>query len=244
MITRQTIRSNSKIAQDTYQMEFTWTPQQGGSPGQFVQIRVPGFYLRRPISICENKEDSLVIIYKTVGEGTEALSRMQEGDTLDIFGPLGHGFDLSSAKEVTLIGGGVGVPPLYELAKQYRRQETEVHVVLGFNTKEQMFYQDHFEELGCDVNVATMDGSCGIKGTVLDCIRENGISMEYVQCCGPLPMLKAVKEEAANGQISLESRMACGMGACMGCVIQDENEQSYRICKDGPVFDLEKGIVL
>lgn len=232
------IVSNQEIAKDIWKMELKTDLAKLAKPGQFIEISVPGFYLRRPISISEIKDDSLIIIYKVLGEGTLKMTQLQ--DELDIFGPLGNGFPIEDQEEVVLIGGGVGVPPLYETAKQYLKKNTHVYVVLGANDADSVFYVDEFKALGCDVYVATMDGSLGTKGTALDAIAENHIDCEFVLSCGPLPMLKAINEKYSQGYISLEARMACGLGACMGCVVKDVAGHSLRVCKDGPVFEMGK----
>lgn len=241
MVQEGIILSNRLICQDTYRMEIKCDTN-GAKPGQFIQIQVPGYFLRRPISICEIKESGFVIIYKVVGDGTHVLSSMQK-ESINIFGPLGNGFPIEKRHHVVLIGGGVGVPPLYECAKQYLKRGTKVDVVLGFNTQAQAFYIREFEELGCRIYIATMDGSFSVKGTVMDAIDENHIDCDYIQSCGPLPMLKAIQAQYENGSISLEARMACGMGACMGCVVKDTQGKSLRVCKDGPVFPLGKVVL-
>ena len=181
--------------------------------------------LRRPISICSIEDTTrFVIIYKVVGDGTEALTRLRTQGILDIFGPLGSSYPIhEEEKEVLLIGGGVGVPPLYELAKQYRGIQAEVNVVLGFNDQESVFYENEFQRLGCRVFIATMDGSYGTRGTVMD-------------------TMKAVEASYTRGYMSFESRMACGIGACMACVAKDKKEENmyHRICKEGPVFPIGK----
>lgn len=234
------IVSNIEIAKDIWKMELKTGLAKLAKPGQFIEITVPGFYLRRPISICEIKEESLVIIYKILGEGTLKMTELQENEKLDIFGPLGHGFPIEEQDSVLLVGGGVGVPPLYETAKQYLKQKTKVDVVLGFNDQSQVFYKDEFEQLGCQVHIATMDGSAGTKGTVVDAIKENHIETDFISTCGPLPMLRALNETYTKGYVSLEARMACGLGACMGCVVKDKEGHSLRVCKDGPVFEVGK----
>ena len=232
------ILSNVEIAKDIWKMELKTGLAKVAKPGQFIEITVPGFYLRRPISISEIKEDSLVIIYKVLGHGTDKMTTLS--GELDIFGPLGNGFPIEDKVEVILIGGGVGVPPLYETAKQYLAKGTKVHVVLGANDKSSVFYMDEFKALGCSTYVATMDGSLGTKGTALDAIKENDITCDFVLSCGPLPMLKAINDQYSKGYISLEARMACGLGACMGCVVKDVDGHSMRVCKDGPVFEIGK----
>lgn len=236
------ILSNIEIAKDIWRMEIKTTFAQKAKPGQFIEISVPGFYLRRPISICEikEKEDILVIIYKVLGQGTEKMTELSSGDSLDVFGPLGNGFPIEDIDKVLLVGGGVGVPPLYETAKKYRLKGTQVDVVLGFNDKDAIFYKEEFEQLGCNVEIATMDGSFGTKGTVLDAIKANNINTDFISACGPLMMLKALDATYSKGYISLEARMACGLGACMGCVVKDKDGNSLRVCKDGPVFEVGK----
>lgn len=234
------ILSNTEIAKDVWRMEIKSELAKAASPGQFIEISVPGFYLRRPISICEIKEDSLVIIYKVLGQGTKKMTELTSDDLLDIFGPLGNGFPIENQEKVLLIGGGVGVPPLYETAKQYRLKGSKVDVVLGFNDEESIFYKEEFEQLGCNVEIATMDGSIGTKGTVLDAIKAKNIDTDFISACGPLMMLKALDAAYTKGYISLEARMACGLGACMGCVVKDKEGKSLRVCKDGPVFEVGK----
>lgn len=233
-----TILSHQEIAKDIWRMELKTNLAKEAKCGQFIEITVPGYYLRRPISICEVKEDSLVIIYKVLGDGTKAMTQLE--GKIDIFGPLGTGFPIENKEEVLLIGGGVGVPPLYETAKQYLKQNSRVTVVIGANDKDSIFYMEEFKALGCHVYVATMDGSFGTKGTVMDAIKENHVETDFVLSCGPLPMLKAVNQAYTNGYISLEARMACGLGACMGCVVKDIEGHSLRVCKDGPVFPIGK----
>ncbi|MBQ0064994.1 MAG: dihydroorotate dehydrogenase electron transfer subunit [Firmicutes bacterium] len=235
------ILSNEEISKDIYKMEIECGLAQEAKPGQFIEITVPPFFLRRPISISEIKENTIVIIYKILGEGTKKMTEMS-GD-LDIFGPLGHGFEIENKDHVVLVGGGVGVPPLFQTAKEYLKNGTNVDVVLGFNDKETIFYEEEFKALGCHVYIATMDGSYGSKGTVINAIEDNQIKTDFVCSCGPLPMLKAVQNTFEAGYISLEARMACGMGACMGCVVKDQEGHSLRVCKDGPVFPIGKVVL-
>lgn len=238
------VLSNKKIAKDTWRMEIQASLARDMKPGQFVNIQVEGFMLRRPISICSIEDTTrFVIIYKVVGDGTEALTRLRTQGILDIFGPLGSSYPIhEEEKEVLLIGGGVGVPPLYELAKQYRSIQAEVNVVLGFNDQESVFYENEFQRLGCRVFIATMDGSYGTRGTVMDAIKEHEITCDFTYSCGPRPMLKAVEASYTRGYMSFESRMACGIGACMACVAKDKKEENmyHRICKEGPVFPIGK----
>ena len=205
--------------------------------GQFVNILLDGLYLRRPISVCDVNGDILTIIYKVVGKGTEKMALMKEGK-LDVLTQLGNGYNLSlSGDKPLLIGGGVGVPPMYMLAKELRNQGKEVSVILGFNTKSEIFYEEEFKKLGCAVCVCTGDGSYGVKGFVTDAMD---IDYSYFYTCGPEPMLKAVyKASKTSGQFSFEERMGCGFGACMGCSC--ETVTGYkRICKDGPVLEKEE----
>lgn len=231
------ILSNKEIAQDIWRMEVKTDLASFSQAGQFCELKVPPYYLRRPISICEIKEDVLVFIYKVVGDGTLAMTQMNE--EINLFGPCGTGFPMED-KDVLLVGGGVGVPPLYQVAKEYIAKGFQVDVVLGFNDKTQIFYKEEFEALGANVCIATMDGSFGTKGTVLDAIQENSITTSFVMSCGPLPMLKALQNTYTEGYISLEARMACGIGACMGCVVKTKEGNSVRVCKDGPVFEMGK----
>ena len=208
------------------------------NPGEFVNIRLNGFYLRRPISVCDVEGDKLTLIYKVVGKGTGAMSKMPEGTELLILTGLGNGYDLTPAGDFPLlVGGGVGVPPMYLLAKRLLAQGKKVSVVLGFNTEDEVFYEDEFKALGCDVTVATVDGSHGIKGFVTDALP-NGYS--YFYTCGPMPMFRALnKAVRTSGQFSFEERMGCGFGACMGCSCKTLTGYK-RICKDGPVLKREE----
>ena len=236
------IKSNEQIAKNVYRMQLGGDTT-GILPGQFVNIRVEGQFLRRPISVCNiepplnNIEPHLTIIYKVVGVGTEAMSRLPIGTQLDVLTVLGNGYDLSKAGDKPLlVGGGVGVPPMYMLARQLREAGKAVRVILGFNTKEEVFYEEEFRALGCDVTVTTVDGSHGIKGFVTNALDGK---QSYYYTCGPLPMIKALLQAAGtNGEVSMEERMGCGFGACMGCTIQT-TQGPKRVCKEGPVFPAE-----
>ena len=229
------IEENKQIALNTYRMVLKGEGFDELRPGQFVNVKLESFFLRRPISICDVKDDALTLIYKAVGEGTKKMSELKEG-ILDLLVGLGNGYDLSkSGERPLLIGGGVGVPPLYYLAKRLREEGKEVSVILGFNKKEEIFMEKEFEDLGCNVIVTTADGSYGTKGFVSDVMDETEYS--YFYTCGPLPMLKAVNNKAkSEGQFSFEERMGCGFGACMGCSIKVKNGYK-RVCKEGPVFE-------
>ena len=208
------------------------------SSGQFVNIKLDGFFLRRPISVCDYDENTLTILYKVVGKGTKAMSQMQEG-VLDVLTGLGNGYDETVSGETPLLlGGGVGVPPMYKLAKNLIAQGKKVSVILGFNTKNEVFYEEEFKALGACVTVTTVDGSYGIKGFVTDAMKNKEYSHFYV--CGPEPMLKAVySASTTSGQFSFEERMGCGFGACMGCSCKTVTGYK-RICKDGPVLFKEE----
>ena len=207
----------------------------GIRPGQFVEIALPNLFLRRPISVCNIDGDRLTLIYKVVGEGTAVMSGMPAGTRLDILSGLGNGYDLSRAGDkVLLVGGGVGVPPLIYAAKRLREMDKQVRVVVGFNTVSEMFIGDTLETMGCKVDVCTMDGSFGKQGVVTDLITTPA---PFYYACGPLPMLKAlVQKIGTNGQLSLEERMGCGVGICVGCSVQT-TEGIKRVCKEGPVFN-------
>lgn len=231
------IITNEKIAKNVFKMTLCGDTE-GIRPGQFVNIRLDGFYLRRPISVCDCEKNKLTIIYKVVGGGTEMMSGMLKGEKLDVLTILGNGYDTSLSGECpVLLGGGVGVPPLYMLAKALIAENKKVRVVLGFNTKDEVFYEDEFKALGCEALVTTADGSYGIKGFVTDALPE---SYSYFYTCGPEPMLKAVyKKTTTSGQLSFEERMGCGFGACMGCSCKTLTGNK-RICKEGPVMKKEE----
>lgn len=233
------IVENIALTQSVYRMVLKGDVSDITRPGQFVNIQLEGLYLRRPISVCDLQEDTVTIIYKAVGKGTRQMSQMKAGETLDILTGLGNGYDLSvSGDKPVLLGGGVGVPPMYLLAKQLIAEGKQVSVVLGFNTKDEIFYEIEFRALGADVVVTTADGSYGIKGFVTDALKN--IEYTYFYTCGPEPMLKAVyKVAATSGQMSFEKRMGCGFGACMGCSCKSITGYK-RICKEGPVMRKEE----
>ena len=227
------IKTNEQIAKNVYRMQLGGDTT-GILPGQFVNIRVQGQFLRRPISVCNIADGILTIIYKVVGVGTEAMSQLPIGTQLDVLTVLGNGYDLSKAGDKPLlVGGGVGVPPMYMLARQLREAGKAVRVILGFNTKDEVFYEEEFRALGCDVTVTTVDGSHGVKGFVTNALDGQ---QSYYYTCGPLPMIKALLQAAGtHGEVSMEERMGCGVGACMGCTIQT-TQGPKRGCKEGPVF--------
>ncbi|TDW12635.1 dihydroorotate dehydrogenase electron transfer subunit [Breznakia blatticola] len=242
IVSKDAVLGNVEIAKDTFEMILRPQHMPTILPGQFVNIKLDGFMLRRPISVSSVNHNCYKIIYKVVGDGTKALSKVKKGQILDVLEPLGTPFPIDDLDEVLIIGGGVGVPPLFEVAKQFRDKQTKVTVVLGFNDKESMFYEDDFAFLGCDVYVATMDGSYGTKGTVLDAIAEHNITIDTIYSCGPMRMLEALNQTYTKGYLSFEARMACGIGTCMGCVCKDSKDKQlyYRICKEGPVFPIGK----
>jgi len=233
------IKENTALTKTVYRMVLEGDTSEITVSGQFVNLLLDGFYLRRPISVCDRVDGQLTIVYKVVGKGTEKMSRMQAGESVDILTGLGNGYDLTDAGEhPLLLGGGVGVPPMYLLAKDLIAMGKQVSVILGFNTKDEVFYEDEFRALGADVTVATADGSYGVKGFVTDAMKD--IDYTYFYTCGPEPMLKAVwNASKTGGQFSFEERMGCGFGACMGCSGKTL-VGNKRICKDGPVLRKEE----
>lgn len=231
------ILSNEKIAKDVYKMILEGDTQYITAPGQFINIKLNDKFLRRPISVCDCDDSTITIIYKVVGSGTEYMSTLAEGEILDILTGLGNGYDISKSTKPLLIGGGVGVPPLYMLAKKLIEAGQRPVVILGFNTKDEIFYEEEFKSIGCDVGVTTVDGSYGIKGFVTDAFPDD---YDYFYTCGPMPMFRAIEKVAVtSGQYSFEERMGCGFGACMGCSCKTKYG-SKRICKDGPVLEREE----
>lgn len=237
-----TVRRNERLADQVYIIELNGDTKAITAPGQFVNVELPGLYLRRPISVCDVEGDTLTLVYKAVGAGTEQMSNLQSGKTLDVLTGLGNGYNLDKCGErPLLLAGGVGAPPLYLLAKRLIEAGKPPKVVLGFNTKTEIFFEDEFRALGCEVYITTADGSAGIRGFVTDALPGCG-AYDYTFACGPEPMLKAVYDASGtDGQYSFERRMGCGFGACMGCSIETEIGPK-RVCKDGPVF--EKGEII
>lgn len=233
------IVSNKPLTKDAFEMILSGDTSAITAPGQFINIKLDGFYLRRPISICDYDNNTVTILYKVVGGGTEAMSRLESGAELDILCGLGNGFDVSkSGEKPVLIGGGVGVPPLYNLCKKLIESGKKVTVILGFNTASEIFYKEKFESLGAEVYVSTVDGSSGVKGFVTDVLKN--IDYDYFFTCGPMPMFRAIEKIASSsGQYSFEERMGCGFGACMGCSCKTKYGNK-RICRDGPVLEREE----
>lgn len=231
------ILCNEKIAKDVYKMILEGDTQYVTAPGQFINIKLDGKFLRRPISVCDCDAASITVIYKVVGSGTQQMAELEIGESLDVLTGLGNGYDISKSSRPLLIGGGVGVPPMYMLAKCLIKDGQKPTVILGFNTKDEIFFEDEFKSLGCDVRVTTVDGSYGIKGFVTDAFTDD---YDYFYTCGPMPMFKAIENIAeTSGQYSFEERMGCGFGACMGCTCKTKYGNK-RICKDGPVLEREE----
>ena len=236
------IESNELIAKNTWEMVLTGDTSEITAPGQFVNIKLDGFFLRRPISVCDSENGRMTLIYKAVGEGTELMTGMKPGTELNVLTGLGNGFDTSLAGDSpVLIGGGAGIPPMYALTKALISvlKPENIKVVLGFNTLDELFYWSKFSDLGVDVRVATADGSVGTKGFVTDVLRDLDYTFFYT--CGPMPMFKAIEAVAkTSGQYSFEERMGCGFGACMGCSMMMKDGTYKRVCKEGPVFRREE----
>ena len=239
-----TIENNRSLAPSVYEMILTGDASECGRPGQFINIKINGLFLRRPISVCDYSENAIKIIYKVVGKGTRTMADMQPGESLDVLTGLGNGYDITKAgKDPVLIGGGVGIPPLYGLVKALKakgeKEKIEtVRVILGFNTAEEIFYKEEFEEAGAKVLLATRDGSRGIRGLATDVLSD--MEYSYFYACGPEAMFRAIEGVAkTSGQYSFEERMGCGFGACMGCSCETKYG-SKRICKDGPVLEREE----
>lgn len=235
-----TVVTNEKTAKDTYMMILCGDTSPITAPGQFINIKLSGHFLRRPISVCDAEGDRLTIVYKTVGEGTRQLSEMKSGEILDVLSGLGNGFDTSkSGEKPLLIGGGVGTPPMYLLCKRLCEEGKKPTVVLGFNSAEDVILCEEFKNLGVEVTVATADGSFGAKGFVTDVLPED---YTYFYTCGPEPMFKALyKVVKTEGEFSFEERMGCGFGACVCCSCKTKYG-TKRICKDGPVLTKDEVI--
>ena len=233
------LEKNIEIAKNTYLWELSGDISDITASGQFVNIKLDGFFLRRPISVCDAEGDKLTIIFKVVGHGTEMMAKANVGEEFSVLTGLGNGYDLTkSGDKPLLIGGGAGVPPMYMLCKQLIREGKCPTVILGFNTAAEVFYKDEFEALGAKVLIATADGSVGIKGFVTNAME--GVDYSYFYTCGPEPMLKAVyNASTTSGQMSFEERMGCGFGACMGCSCKTLTGYK-RICKEGPVMEKEE----
>ena len=234
-----TIRSNEPLTDLVWKMVVEADTGAITAPGQFVNLQIDGLYLRRPISICDWDENSITLIYKIVGEGTEKMSKMLPGTKLDVLVGLGNGYNTAKSGDAPLlIGGGVGIPPMYGLCRKLLAEGKPVTVILGFNTASEIFYEKEFQDLGATVLVTTVDGSHGIKGFVTNAMEQ--VDYSYFFTCGPMPMFRAIEAVAkTSGQYSFEERMGCGFGACMGCSCKTKYGNK-RICKDGPVLEKEE----
>ena len=234
-----TILANRQLTATVWRMELAGDTSAIVHPGQFVQVQLPGFYLRRPISVCDWNDKSLTLVYKVVGQGTDAMSAMAPGQVLDLLTGLGNGFDVSLAGEhPLLIGGGVGLPPMIGLCRALIAAGKQPVVLAGFNTAEEVFLREDVEQLGASFVLATMDGSAGVKGLVTDAMK--GLTFDSIFACGPLPMLRAVYNQSdVPAWFSFEERMGCGFGACMGCTVKVKGGYK-RICKDGPVLERDE----
>ncbi|MFI3174901.1 MAG: dihydroorotate dehydrogenase electron transfer subunit [Bacillota bacterium] len=235
-----TILDNMKIANNVYRMVLAGDTQYITTSGQFINVEIDGLYLRRPISVCDYNESTITIVYKVLGKGTDLLSQMATGQTLDILTGLGNGFSIdNNSKKPLLIAGGVGTPPMYHLAKSLLEKEVTPTVILGFTGADDVFFENEFRAMGCEVYITTIDGSYGTKGVVTDVMKTIG-DYDYFYSCGPLPMLKAIATASkTSGQLSFEERMGCGFGGCMGCSCQTLIGNK-RICVDGPVLQKEE----
>ena len=233
------VLGQKRLTRDVYELKLAGPTGAITRPGQFVMCRLPGFSLRRPISVCSWDEAGLTLVYKVVGQGTRAMTQLAPGEKLDLLTGLGNGYDLSlSGPRPLLIGGGAGVPPLYGLCRALRDQGKTPGVILGFHTRDEVFYEEAFRALGAEVAVTTADGSYGTPGFVTDAMGQFAATCFYA--CGPMPMFRAIEKQAKiPGQYSLEARMGCGFGACMGCTIETK-DGPRRVCKEGPVFRREE----
>ena len=234
------IKSNQQIAKNVYEMVLEGDTTYIVRPGQFINIELDGCYLRRPISVCDYDEQTITIIYKVVGNGTEKMATFEEGQILDILTGLGNGFEIKrSGEKPLLIGGGVGTPPMYNLCKKLVEQGKNPIVVLGFGNVDDVFYEEKFKEMGVEIHISTVDGSYGVKGFVTDIVKDLK-DYTYYYTCGPKNMLKAVYDTATtDGELSFEEKMGCGFGACMGCTCET-TKGNKRICKEGPVLKKEE----
>jgi len=235
---RFTLTENARLAPNVYRLRLAGDASAITAPGQFLEITIPGFFLRRPLSVCDWEDGSVTILYRAVGDGTRALAKMKPGKTIDALCGLGNGFDVTACGEKTLvIGGGIGVPPMYGLARRLLAAGKTPIAILGFNTAQERFYEEEFRALGVQTVVTTADGSYGVRGFVTDALPE---VYDTFCACGPLPMLRALCRAADKpGFLSLEARMGCGFGACMGCTIETLNGPK-RVCREGPVFRKEE----
>ena len=235
------VRSNVALSAKTWLMVLEGDTQYLTAPGQFVNIAIEGKFLRRPISVCDYDGQTITLLYDVVGEGTKYMSTLSEGAELDLLTGLGNGFDTSvECQRPLLLGGGVGIAPMLNLAKVLAKQGKKPVVIAGCNSSADAVVAELFEQSGAEVYVATVDGSVGTKGFVTDVIREQALGGDYFYACGPLPMLRALTTAMEiDGELSLDERMACGFGVCMCCSVETKSG-AKRICKEGPVFKKEE----
>ena len=234
------IEKNIKVGKDIFLMTLTGDTKEIKNPGEFINITIPNYYLRRPISVCRYDENHIDILYKVLGRGTKDLSDFKEGMELDVLVGLGNGFDIYKSKKPLLIGGGIGIAPLFGLAEAFNKMGIKPTLVYGARNKDDIVLIDTLKQL-CDVYVCTDDGSLGFKGNVIQFLNENNIQFDYYYSCGPLKMLEFLSKAYSNGCVSLEARMGCGFGACMGCSIET-TKGPQRVCKEGPVFEASEVI--
>lgn len=234
------IEKNIKVGKDIFLMTLTGDTKEIKNPGEFINVTIPNYYLRRPISVCRYDENHVDILYKVLGRGTKDLSDFKEGMELDVLVGLGNGFDIYKSKKPLLIGGGIGIAPLFGLAEAFNKMGIKPTLVYGARNKDDIVLIDTLKQL-CDVYVCTDDGSLGFKGNVIQFLNENNIQFDYYYSCGPLKMLEFLSKAYSNGCVSLEARMGCGFGACMGCSIET-TKGPQRVCKEGPVFEASEVI--
>lgn len=233
------VESNIRLEGNTYELKLSGA-YGDIKTGQFVEISLDGFYLRRPFSVADYEKGIITLIYKVVGQGTKAMTELVSGNKLNCLIGLGNGFNISKAKKPLIIGGGIGVAPLYYLAKEFNKKGITPTIVLGFKNNDEIFYIKQFSDIGKTI-IATDDGSFGFHGNVIDAIKAKNIDYDYYYACGPMVMLKSLADFSTAGELSLEARMGCGFGACMGCSILTVNG-TKRVCKEGPVFDASEVI--
>lgn len=232
------IKENIKVGKDIYLMTLEGDTSEIKNTGEFINITVPNYYLRRPISVCDFTNNSIDILYKVLGRGTNDLKDLKKGQELDCLIGLGNGFDLTKANNPLLIGGGIGIAPLLALAKSFYKSGIKPTLVYGARSKDDIVITDKLQKY-TNLIICTDDGSLGFKGNVINCIKSSNINFDYYYACGPLKMLEYLSKEYPNGSLSLEARMGCGFGACMGCSCKTKYGNK-RICKDGPVLQKEE----
>lgn len=230
-----TVLENKRVGLDTYLLRCQGDTSEVSAPGQFSELKLEHYYLRRPLSNHDVKEEEISFLYKVLGQGTLALTKYEKGSLIPTLMGLGNGFDTSKAEKPLLIGGGIGIAPLYHLAKEFLKQGKKPIILLGFKTREEVIYEEEFKAFG-EVYITTDDGSYGRKGNPVSFLKENQLDYDYYYACGPQVMLKFLSQAFHNGEVSLEARMGCGFGACMGCSIETKNGPK-RVCKEGPVFE-------